>query len=333
MLSLDFYGETWYYYFYQKQRIYYMKLIKKLTALGLSAAIMLSCTACGSEPAADSGGLKIITTNFPPYDFVRQISGGTVEAEMLLSGGQDSHSYEPTAQEMIRISEADIFICTGGESDAWVDEMLKSVESDVTVIRMMDLVEPLCGEEHHHEEGEEHDHDHSHEEYDEHVWTSPKNAMKIADEIYSTMSSVDPDNSSVYKNGFDSLYSELKKLDEELQTAADSLTSPLIFGDRFPFLYMAKDYGIEYYAAFSGCSSETEPSAAKMTELIEAAKEHNSEVIYYIEFSTEKVADTVAEAVNAETRLFHSCHSVSDEDLQNGETYISLMRKNIEAMK
>lgn len=307
-----------------------MKLLKKLTALGASAAIVLSCSGCAVKGTTEDSGLKIITTNFPPYDFVRQISEGTVEAEMLLSGGQDSHSYEPTAQEMIRISEADIFICTGGESDAWVDEMLKSVESDVTVIRMMDLVEPLCSE-HEHEEGEEHDH--GHEEYDEHVWTSPKNAMKIADAIYAAMANADKDNISIYKNGFDLLYSELQKLDGELKAAADSLTAPLIFGDRFPFLYMAKDYGIEYYAAFSGCSSETEPSAAKMTELIEAAREHNSGVIYYIEFSTEKVANTVAEAVNAQTKLFHSCHSVSDEDLKNGETYISLMRKNIEAMK
>ncbi len=296
----------------------------------MTGLLILTASACNTENEAEDG-LKVITTNFPPYDFVRQISEGTVIPEMLLSGGQDSHSYEPTAQEMIKISEADIFICTGGESDSWVDEMLSSIESDVVVIRMLDCVEPLCSE-HHHEEDEDHHHEHSHEEYDEHVWTSPKNAVAIADAISAAMCSADPDNAETYKNGFSSLLEELNALDEELALAADKLTKPLIFGDRFPFLYMAEDYGIEYYAAFSGCSSETEPSAAKMTELIEAAKEHNSEVIYYIEFSTEKVAGTVAEAVGAETRLFHSCHSVSDEDLNNGETYVSLMRRNIEAM-
>lgn len=306
-----------------------MKLLKRITALFTSGLLILSLCSCNISETGDNDGLHIITTNFPPYDFVRQISQGKVIPEMLLSGGQDSHSFEPTAQEMIRISEADIFICTGGESDAWVDEMLKSIETDVVVIRMMDYVEPLCVE--HHEEGEHHEHDH--EEYDEHVWTSPKNAIEIADAISAAMCNADPDNITTYKNGYSSLLEELHALDEELKTAADSLTAPLIFGDRFPFLYMAKDYDIEYYAAFSGCSSETEPSAAKMTELIEAAKEHNSSVIYYIEFSTEKVANTVAEAVGAETRLFHSCHSVSDEDLKNGETYISLMRKNIEALR
>lgn len=306
-----------------------MKLLKRITALFTSGLLILSLCSCNISETGDNDELKIITTNFPPYDFVRQISQGKIIPEMLLSGGQDSHSFEPTAQEMIRISEADIFICTGGESDAWVDEMLKSIETDVVVIRMMDYVEPLCVE--HHEEDEHHEHDH--EEYDEHVWTSPKNAIEIADAISAAMCNADPDNITTYKNGYSSLLEELHALDKELKTAADSLTAPLIFGDRFPFLYMAKDYDIEYYAAFSGCSSETEPSAAKMTELIEAAKEHNSSVIYYIEFSTEKVANTVAEAVGAETRLFHSCHSVSDEDLKNGETYISLMRKNIEALR
>lgn len=307
-----------------------MKFLKKFTALFTSGLLILSLCSCNISETENNNGLKIITTNFPPYDFVRQISQGKIEPEMLLSGGQDSHSFEPTAQEMIKISEADIFICTGGESDAWVDEMLKSIETDVVVIRMMDYVEPLCGE-HNHEDGEHHEH--THEEYDEHVWTSPKNAIDIADAISAAMCNADPDNITTYKNGFSSLLGELYALDEELAAAADGLTAPLIFGDRFPFLYMAHDYGIEYYAAFSGCSSETEPSAAKMAELIEAAKEHNSSVIYHIEFSTEKVANTVAEAVGAETRLFHSCHSISDEDLNNGETYVSLMRKNIEAMK
>lgn len=310
-----------------------MKILKKLTILLLSLGVMLTASSCNNV-SSESGGLKIITTNFPPYDFVRQISEGTVTAKMLLSAGQDSHSFEPTAKQIIEISEADIFIYTGGESDAWVENILESIESDVVFIRMMDYVEPICSEEEHdHEEDEYHEHEHNHEEYDEHVWTSPKNAIKIAEAISTAMNNADPDNKDTYKNGFDKLYSELLNLDKELSDAAEKLSAPLIFGDRFPFLYMARDYGIDYYAAFSGCSSETEPSAAKMTELIEAAKEYNVKKIYYIEFSTEKVADTVAEAVGAETALFHSCHSVSDEDLANGETYVSLMRKNIEAMK
>ncbi|MBQ8903641.1 MAG: zinc ABC transporter substrate-binding protein [Oscillospiraceae bacterium] len=302
-----------------------MKIFRKILSVLAAGALMLTCSACSSADNTETDGLKVITTNFPPYDFVKQISKGEIVPEMLLSGGQDSHSFEPTAQQIIAISEADIFICTGGESDAWVDEILMSMDTDVKVIRMMDCVEPLCAEEDHdHEDG----HHHDHSEYDEHVWTSPKNAMKIADTIKEAMCEADPENTDSYNSGYAELYSSLLTLDHELTTAADSLTSPLIFGDRFPFLYMAHDYGIEYYAAFSGCSSETEPSAAKMTELIEAAKANNVKTIFYVEFSTQKVADTVAEAAGAETALFHSCHSVSDEDLQNGESYVSLMRKN-----
>ena len=219
-----------------------MKLLKKFTSLLSAGLLILSLSACNISESENNDGLKVITSNFPPYDFVRQISQGQVMPEMLLSGGQDSHSYEPTAQEMIKISEADIFICTGGESDTWVDEMLKSIDTDVVIIRMMDYVEPLCSE--HNHEDEEH-HDHSHEEYDEHVWTSPKNAVKIADAIYTAMNNADPDNTTTYKNGYDMLCADLNALDNELTAAADSLTAPLIFGDRFPFLYMAEDYGIE----------------------------------------------------------------------------------------
>ena len=263
---------------------------------------------------------------------VRQISGGECLPEMLLSGGQDSHSYEPTVGEMIRISEADILICTGGESDSWVDEMLSGIESDVIVLKMMDYIEPLCADEHEGED-EHHDHEHSHEEYDEHIWTSPKNAIIIAEEIAKTMYSADPGNADSYKSGMETFRSELEALDSELAEAAATLKKPLIFGDRFPFLYMAHDYGIDYRAAFSGCSSETEPSAARMTELITAAEENDVSVIFHIEFSTEKVANTIAEAIGGETGIFYSCHSVYDEDMENGETYISLMRKNIAAMK
>lgn len=307
-----------------------MRIFRKILSVSAAFAVMLTACACNTADSTENDGLKIITTNFPPYDFVKQISGGEIIPEMLLSGGQDSHSFEPTAQQIIEISEADIFICTGGESDTWVDEILMSMDSDVTVIKMMDCVEPLCSDEHDHEE-EEHHHDHS--EYDEHVWTSPKNAMKIAETIKEVMCEADPENADAYKGGYSELYSSLLTLDHELTNAADNLAAPLIFGDRFPFLYMAHDYGIEYYAAFSGCSSETEPSAAKMTELIEAAKANNVKTIFYVEFSTQKVADTVAEAAGASTALFHSCHSVSDEDLQNGESYVSLMRKNIAKLK
>jgi len=310
-----------------------MKQLIKFAAAGIAAAVTLVFSGCAnSKPAEQSGNLKVVTVNFPPYDFVRQITGGEIVPEMLLKGGQDAHTYEPTAKDIIRINDADIFICTGGESDAWVDKIAGSLDGNVKIVKMTDCINELIEEEH-----EEHEHVHEYDdekvEYDEHVWTSPRNAIKISEGITEALCEADPANSEKYRNGLYAYTTELSALSDDIQKAADDLRSPLIFGDRFPFAYMARDYGISYYAAFSGCSSDTEPSAAKMTELIDKAKETGVKVIYHIEFSTEKVAAAIAEAVGAEIRLMHSCHTLSDEDLAAGETYISIMRKNIEAMK
>lgn len=303
-----------------------MKILRKVTAT--LAIIGLVSGICGCDEK-ESDGLKIITTNFPPYDFVREITGGNCDAEMLLVGGQDSHSFEPTAKDIIKINEADLFICTGGESDSWVDRIADSLDGDVRIIKMMDFVEPICSEEHDHDEHTEHSHN---EDYDEHIWTSPLNAIRISEGIADALIEIDPENKDKYETNIADYKAELTELSDELKAVADSIEKPLIFGDRFPFVYMAKDYGIEYHAAFSGCSSESEPSAAKMTELIDTAKETGAGTIFYIEFSTQKVADTIAEAVGAKTALLHSCHSLSTEDFDNGETYISIMRKNIETL-
>lgn len=310
---------------------------KHRLAMGFIALVLtLGTASCTKSGETEKDAIKIITTNFPPYDFVREISGGEIEATMLLSGGQDSHSFEPTAKDIVKINEADLFICTGGESDSWIDTISDSLTGDVKIIKMMDYVTPLeidhnHDEEDHDEHGEQDDHDHE-EKYDEHVWTSPLNAMKISEGITKALCEISPENAEKYNSGLAEYEKKLSELDKKLKEAADKLNKPLIFGDRFPFTYLAHDYGISYHAAFSGCSSETEPSAAKMTELIEEAKAADVKVIYYIEFSTRKVADTIAEAVGAQTRLMHSCHALSDEDLKSGESYISIMEKNISAL-
>lgn len=307
------------------------KPVKYLAAVFLAGAVMLS--GCSKpEPPAQTENIRVVTVNFPPCDFVKQITGGEVVPEMLLKGGQDAHTFEPTAKDIIKINEADIFIYTGGESDEWVDTIAESIDSGVKIVRMTDLVELI--EEDHDDDHDDDDHDRGEEtEYDEHIWTSPKNAITISKGIADVLCEVSPENAQKYMDGLAAYTAELTALSDELQAAADTLGRPLIFGDRFPFKYMAHDYGIEYYAAFSGCSTDTEPSAAKMTELIEKARETGSKVIYYIEFSTGKVADAIAEAVGAETRLMHSCHTLSDADLAAGETYVSIMRKNIEALR
>lgn len=311
-----------------------MKRKHIIPALAAAAALALTSGCSGSAgQELPQDGLKVVTVNFPPYDFVRQLTGGDTVPEMLLKGGQDAHTYEPSAKDIIKINEADIFICTGGESDAWVDRIAASLDGGVRIIRMMDCISSPIEEEHDddHDHGD-HDDGHDEVEYDEHVWTSPKNAEEICEVIAAELAAADPDNAEKYSAGLTAYKAELGALSDELEAAARSLGKPLIFGDRFPFAYMARDYGIEYHAAFAGCSSDTEPSAAKMKELIECAEEADVDYIYHIEFSTEKVAKAVAEAVGAETRLMHSCHTLSDSDLAAGKTYISVMRDNIAAM-
>lgn len=308
------------------------KITKAAISVFISSAMLLPSGCAGAEKPVSGGALKVVTVNFPPYDFVKQITGGRIVPEMLLKGGQDAHTFEPTAQDIIKINEADIFICTGGESDAWVDRIAGSLDSDVRILRMTDCITELIEEEHD-EHDNVHDYDDGETEYDEHVWTSPKNAAAICTAIASELCLADPENASGYEDGLKAYTAELSVLSDELQSVADSLGKPLIFGDRFPFVYMARDYGIEYYAAFSGCSTDTEPSAAKMTELIDKAKETHAAYIYHIEFSTEKVASAIAEAVGAQTRLLHSCHTLSDDDLAAGESYISVMRRNIDALR
>ena len=309
-----------------------MKKLIKTAILFLAGAMLMSGAACTkAETNPDDGKLKVVTVNFPPYDLVRQITNGDIIPEMLLAGGQDAHSYEPTAKDIIKINNADIFICTGGESDAWVDRIAESLDSDVMIVRMFDYTELI--EEEHDEPEHSHRPDSDEIEYDEHVWTSPKNAVSICAGITEALCGCDPANAQKYRDGLTSYTAELNALSEELRQTADSITKPLIFGDRFPFAYMARDYGLTYFAAFAGCSSETEPSAAKMTELINKAREVDASVIYHIEFSTGKVASAIAESVGAEVRLLHSCHTLSDSDLAAGETYISIMRRNIKALR
>lgn len=309
-----------------------MKKTLKIIAVLTAAIGLLGMTGCAKENNTGSGSIKVITVNFPPYDFVKQITGGEIVPEMLLVGGQDAHSYEPTAKDIVRINEADLFICTGGESDAWVDTIADSLDGNVEILKMISCIDDPIEEEHddyeHH-----HEYDSDEIEYDEHVWTSPKNAEKICGAITEALCRLSPADSEKYKNGMEAYRTELNALSADWQAAANALDKPLIFGDRFPFAYLARDYGIKYFAAFAGCSSETEPSAAKMTELIEKARDTGAKHIYHIEFSTEKVASAIAEAVGADIRLMHSCHTLSNDDLAAGESYISVMRKNLEALK
>ena len=293
---------------------------------------------CVSLPSADDG-FTVITTVFPAYDFTRQIAGEHADVSLLLPPGTESHAYEPTPLDIINIQNCDLFLCVGGESESWVDRILGSMDDGKGphVLRMIDCVEAVeetvpdgAGIDGDHEE--DHRHGSTETEYDEHVWTSPANARQIAAAIADTLQALDPENSAAYQDNLTRYDAELAALDEDFRTFFASHETTLVFGDRFPFRYFADAYGLTCYAAFPGCASETEPSAATVVYLIDRVRELGLRKVYYIEFSNHVIADTIARETGTETALFHSCHNVTAAEQQAGVTYISLMRANLAAL-
>lgn len=286
--------------------------------------------------------ISVVATIFPQYDFVRQIAGENVELKMLLKPGEETHSYEPTPQDIIAIQNSDLFIYVGGENDAWVEDILESMpDNGRKTLKLVDCVDTV--EEEHvegmkedHEEHEEHGQEdmHSVHEIDEHVWTSPVNAIKIVEQIKEELCEIDSKNASDYEENAEAYVSQLKKLDQEFQDVVDhSKRKLMIFGDRFPFRYFAEAYDLDYYAAFSGCASDTEPSAATMAFLINKVQDENIKTVLKMELSNENIAKAIAEATNADVKEFYSCHNLTAEQFADGETYLSLMEKNVETLR
>lgn len=264
--------------------------------------------------------IQIISTIFPYYDFTNQICAENADVTMLLPPGSESHSYEPSAKDIAKIQKCDLFIYTGGESDAWVEDLLATFDGEINTLKLIDYVDGIM------EDNEP--------VYDEHIWTSPKNAVIIADVITEKIIQIDPKNGDFYNAMSNNYIVELNMLDEDFTNFFSSTTNKtLIFGDRFPFKYFAVEYGLEYYAAFPGCSNETEPSAATMASLIDKVKSDNTKTIFYIEFSNHKIADAISEATGSKTAMLHSCNNVSNEDLENGATYLTIMRQNLDTLK
>lgn len=308
--------------------------MKKWLYIICSILLIFSTTGCSSQSKI-TNDLHIVTTNFPGYDFSRAIIGNSDNITMLLKPGQESHTFDPTPQDMIMISEADIFIYTGGESDTWVEEMLKSIDNkNLVCIRMMDYVDIYTEEiieGMQEDEQEEEDHE---EEYDEHVWTNPNNAITIIKVIQNQISRLDSEKAATYQENTTTYINEITRIDTTIKDIVS--TSPnkeLIFGDRFPFRYFVEAYGLKYYAAFSGCSSETEADAKTIAFLISKVKEDQIPVIFHIELSNSNIADTISDETGAQVRLLHSIHNVTETDFLAGKTYIDFMEQNIKNLR
>ena len=308
----------------------------------LALALAASLTACGQPPLPEAGKTQVVCTLFPYYDFARQIGGDDVDVTLVVPAGRETHSFEPTPMDVIRISQADVFIYNGGESEQWVTDILDAAGEDIPcVLSMMDaaelheeeLVEGMqsgtSAHDHH-----DHDEDEEEIEYDEHIWTSPVTAMALCRAITDGLCQADPDHADSFRARLADYLAALETLDGTFrQIVAEGSRDLLVFGDRFPLLYFCREYGLDYRAAFHGCAGDTEPSLTTLKYLIDLVNEQHIPVVYTIELSSRKVAKAIAETTGAQVRTFHSCQTVSRAEFDAGVTYLQLMEADADVLR
>lgn len=296
--------------------------------------LLCGCTLQNNTSKNNGGKINIVTTVFPLYDFARNVAGDKANTDMLVTFGADVHSYEPTPRDIIKIIDSDLFINLGSSVDEWTDKVTEAADGkSLNTLSAMDSVDIKDEEA---VEGMEEERGHSEHtpEPDEHIWTSPKNAELIVKSICSALEKADPSNAGYYKKNAENYIYELNRLDGDIRSAVEGAKrKTVIFADRFPMRYFADEYGLEYFAAFPGCSSESEPSAATISFLIEKVKSEHIPVVFFTETSDGKVADTICEASGAEKLLFHSCHNITKQQFDGKATYISLMKQNLKALQ
>jgi zinc transport system substrate-binding protein len=337
-----------------------MKKKNLILAVLCSCLMLVGCGAKGEVTQADAGEateaaqvsedgktISVVTTIFPEYDWVRQVVGSNsnVEITMLLDNGVDLHSYQPTAEDIMKIASCDLFIYVGGESDEWVEDALaESTNPDMKVINLLEtlgdkvqeeeVVEGMEAEEEEEEEGEEGEEEEV--EYDEHVWLSLKNAEILVDEIANNLAEIDADNVDTYKTNAANYVTELTALDEKYATAvSEGSADTILFGDRFPFRYLVDDYGLNYYAAFVGCSAETEASFETINFLSEKVDELGLKTVLTIENSDQKIAETIISNTknkDAQILAMDSMQTTTSEDVANGVTYLGVMEENLKVL-
>ncbi len=347
-----------------------MNAMKKHISLFLCLALLLgTLTACGAASAAaggtksDAGKLSVVTTIFPEYDWVREIMGDradNAEITLLLDNGTDLHSYQPSVDDIVKISGCDLFIYVGGESDEWAEDALKEATNPNMIV--IDLLETLGDavkeeevvegmqeeDEHDHDhddhedhDHEEHDHEHHHEEgeveYDEHVWLSLKNAGVLCGAISDALGRLDTANADAYAANAAAYIAKLDALDAQYAAAVSAAAvKTVLFGDRFPFRYLVDDYGLDYYAAFVGCSAETEASFETVVFLAGKVDELGLKNVLTIESSDGKIARTIIEntaAKNAGVLKMDSMQSTATRQIADGATYLAAMEGNLEVLK
>lgn len=317
--------------------------IKKLL-LGLIAIIIVIAICFvmikGGKKSESNKKIKVVVSNYASYDFLRAIMGDNndIELTFLIGPGKDAHSYDPTAQDLVKIQEADLFVYVGREMEQWSEKVLDSLERDnQEVICIADFVDTI--EEKEVDGAEEEDNHHEEDEegaFDEHIWTSPKNAIKMVNALEEAMEKIDGENAEKYKKNAENYINQINEVDQKIRAIVDNkVRNRLIFADKMPMQYFIDYYGLEVTAAFNGCSTETEPSAKTIAYIESVAKKEKIPVILYIEINDGKVAKTIADEIGngCEAMQIQTLHNVSLDDFNNGETWVSLMNRNLDVLR
>lgn len=326
--------------------------MRRILPVLLCVLLLTGCAA--PQEAAEDGKISVVCTLFPYYDFARQIARHRASVTLLLAPGREAHSFEPTPRDALTIANADVFIYNGGEGETWVEDLLDATGENIgTSACMMDfvnareeeIVEGMQVREHDHDHGEDHEHEeHGHEhdhgedsdeiEYDEHIWTSPENAVILCRAVCEAMCAQDGANADFYRANCEDYCAELTALDEQFcALRAEAKRDLLVFADRFPMLYFCESYDLRYRAAFHGCSTDTEPSLATLKYLIDKVNEEDIPVVCTIDLSSRKIAEAVSESTGAGIVTFWSMQTVSRADFDAGETYVSLMTRNLDTLR
>ena len=322
-----------------------MKKFRKTTSKTLLCVLFLTAflsilPACSGNTLykEGSGELNVVCTSFPPFDFARQVGGDRVTLTVLQDNGADLHNYSPTAKTLAALNTADVFICVGGESDKkWVENAISSSQNlDLKVVYLIESVELKHAElEHHNHEENEHEHsDGDGHSGDEHVWLSLKNALKITDSITAAFIEKDAENADAYKENADVFKSKISVLDAEYQKAVnEAKNKTVVVADRFPFIYLTSDYGLSYYAAFSGCSTEVNSDFATQIKLINAVNKLSLSAIIVTEGGNKELADNIVAETGCKKVVLNSMQSITRTEIQNGASYLDIMTENLAALR
>lgn len=305
------------------------KIVAVILTLVIVVAIIIAVNS-NTKTIQNDDKINVVTSLFPEYDFVRQIGKEKVNVKILLPPGTESHTYEPTPKDIVEINNAKLFCYTSDEMEPWAAKIATSIDSNTQIMQAGKDINMIKVE-----EDNDHEEEHAHEhEYDPHIWLNPLNAIQMVKNITDKLCEISPENEEYFRNNSLEYIKELENLDNEInEVVSTSKRNKLVFGGEFAYIYFLNRYNLEYATAYDGCGEGAEPSAIKVKEIVDTINNEKIPVIFYEELSAGKIANMIADETEAKALVFHTAHNVTSNELEEGTTYISIMKNNLENIK